>query len=267
MLSAHLEFVRNKLLYNPEISPVKNIEIFFEGVKTLKYEWVEIEIKGKITAYIDSAWGKELDLRETTSNFLTAFVNHLINLSMEEQTDYLNLLNDCKIVVRKINHYFLASFSDILIVTRPQKIEDPPEIIKYESLPDTDKISISRCYDLIRSLFTSLAAIIEDETKEFQHKEYIRSKSSYTWSGDKNELSEIALALYLSGWVKRRDGTILKPSVLARELAAYFGIEKLNFDQDINALTFRLHGSKTEGLDLLQSKMQEYFSQRIENQD
>lgn len=267
MLSPYLESYRSKLLYKTEFPPVKNVETLFEGTRILRFEWVEIEIEGKIIGYIDSPWGKELDLREITSNFLTAFINHLVCLSMNEQTDYLNLLNDCKILLKRINHYFSASFSDVLIVTRPLKNEQPPEIIKYESLPDDDKTTISRCYDLIRSIFTSLAASIEDETKEFQHKEYVRSKSSYTWSGDKNELSEIALALYLSGWVKRRDGSTLKPSVLARELAAYFGIEKLNFDQDINALTFRLHGSKTEGLDQLRTKMQDYFSQRIENQD
>ncbi len=267
MLSPYLESYRNKLLYKTEYSPIKNVETLFEGTKILRFEWVEIMIEGKIIGYIDSPWGKELDLREISSEFLTSFVNHMVALSMDEQTDYLKLLNDCKILLKRINHYFSASFSGILIVTKPLKNEELAGNVNYESLHETDKLSISRCYDLIRSLFTSLAECIEVETKEFQHKEYVKSKSSYTWSGDKNELSEIALALYLSGWVKRRDGSTLKPSVLARELAAYFGIEKLNFDQDINALTFRLHGSKTEGIDQLKTKMLDYFSQRIENQD
>lgn len=267
MSSAYLNSIRKKLIYDKSQSPVLNLESFYEGVKMLRYEWAEIKVEDKSQYYLDSPWGKELSLREIALKFQQAFTGHLVELSMAEDIDYPSVLTNCKETLRKSNHYFSASFTDILIITRPLSIQEPELIVHFESLPDDEKLSITRCYDLIVVFFRTLAECVEDELREYQFKEYVRTKSTYTWTGDKNELSETALALYLSGWIKRRDGRELKASVLARELAAFFGTDKLNFDQDINAMTYRAHGSRTEGTDHLQKKLDEYFLQKVENQD
>ena len=55
-------------------------------------------------------------------------------------------------------------------------------------------------------------------------------------------------------------------STLARELAAFFGIDSLDYDQNLMAMTYRTNGSKTEFLDDLKKKAEAYYKKRIEDQ-
>lgn len=60
----------------------------------------------------------------------------------------------------------------------------------------------------------------------------------------------------------RNDGTPIIRNAFARELAAFFGVGKLNFPQDIFSLMYKIHDSRTEFMDYMRVKIEKYFIQR-----
>jgi hypothetical protein len=262
-----LQRIHKKLLYNKKMSPDKNVNRFYEATRTLHYEWIEIEI-GKIKQhYLISAWENFVVLRDITMNFRSTFETELVAKSMDGTTEpeFRALLAKCQLAVRHARHYFNISYTDILTISKPAHLDESFPVNPL-SLPDKHKLEILKCYNLIVVLFNELFVCIEEEIKEFERREYVRTTSTYNWSGDKNELSELGMALFASGKISRRDGKKIMPSTLARELAAFFSIDSLDYDQNVMAMTWRTNGSKTEFLDDLKKKAEEYFTQRIEDQ-
>lgn len=199
-------------------------------------------------------------------DFQEKFTEHLVETSMsaDSNSDYVTILNESKIILQNINHFYGPTFTDILIITRPEKREDIELIVNYEALPDDVKINITRCYELFIVLFRHLKEIVSDEEKDYERKEYVRSKSTYEWIDDKNDFSELALAIYASGAVKRAGTKKMMPSTFARELAAFFGIDKLNFDQDIDLIGSRQKRKPGEFIEKCSEKLNKYFDEKYE---
>jgi hypothetical protein len=103
---------------------------------------------------------------------------------------------------------------------------------------------------------------INEERREYEQKQYVLKGSSYSWTGDKNDLSELALALYATGRVNRKGKKKLMPSTFAREFAAFLGVDKLNFEQDIDLIGARQKRKPGEFLDKSKDALLKYFDKR-----
>ena len=254
---------RKQLNYDKSKMPSENVDVFYESVKLMRYERTKMEIEGKVTYYLDSAWQNEVGLKDITMDFQEMFSEHLVEISMSSD-EYSMELRKCKDVLQRINHHYGPTFTSLLIITRPEKIQDPEYIIDYESLSDDLKVTIARCYELFVVLFQQLKEIVSEEEKNYERKEYVRSKSTYEWGGEKNDFSELALAIFESGIVKRTGNKTMMRSTFARELAAFFGIDKLNFDQDIELIGSRQKRKPGEFIDKCKEKLLKYFKEKYE---
>jgi hypothetical protein len=183
-------------------------------------------------------------------------------MNESQKGSYDELLSECKQLLRKVIHYFNASFVDILIIERPKSLQKVPLILHYDALAQKDKISIARCYDLIVVLFRQLDECVNEERREYERKQYVLKGSNYSWSGDKNDLSELALAIFLTNKVSRKGKKKLMPSTFAREFAAFFGVDKLNFEQDIDLLGTRPRRKPGEFLDKSKGALLKYFDKK-----
>ncbi len=264
MTSPYLKSVAKKLVYDKSKSPIENIASFYAGVKMLRYEWSEVKIGGKSKYYLHSAWGNEVGLRDITEKFYEVFASTLVDISMDasRKDNYEELLAECKQLLRKTIHYFNISFTDILIIERPKSLEKAQLILHYEALERKDKVSIARCYDLIVVLFRQLDECVNEERKEYERKQYVLKGSNYFWTGDKNDLSELALALFATGRISRIGKKKLMPSTFAREFAAFLGVDKLNFEQDIDLIGARQKRQPGEFLDKSKDALLKYFDKK-----
>lgn len=229
---------RKQLEYDRSQTPCENVMRFFESVKVMIYVWDKVEIDGKVMPFLDSAWQNDLGLKDITKDFQEEFLAHLIDFSMSHDK-YSVELRTCKSVLHTINLFYAASTRQSRIHTRPDRVQDLAGVVKFESLPVEYRVMIDRCYELFAVFFRHLQEIIQEEEKDFERKEYVRVESSYEWTGEKNDFSELALALFASGAVKVKGTRKFMPSRFARELAAFFDIDKLNFDQDIDQISAR----------------------------
>lgn len=265
MRSAAILERRMQLNYDKRKTPSENIDTFYDVVKVMRYEHAKIEIEGKVIYFLDSAWQNEVGLKDITREFQEAFTAHLVEVSMSSGEDYPKELRQCKDRLQSINHDYGPTFTSVLIVTVPEGITEPELIVKYETLPEEDRLMVTRCYDLFRVLFQHLKEIVSDEEKDYERKEYVRSKSTYEWIDDKNDFSELAMAIFASGAVKRTGTKKMMPSTFARELAAFFGIDQLNFDQDIALIGERVAKRKRgEFIDKCGKKLEKYFKEKYD---
>ncbi len=199
---------RKPLIYDKDKKPIENVQRFFDTVKCMRYRYVIRKIDGKSIYFLDSSWKNEIGLRDITNKFQKAFTEHLVQFSTDEnqQEDYSAYLRNCKELLRTINGFYRSTFMDVLTITESIDPGQGEFIVNYDTLPDEYKVMIQRCYDLFIALFRHLEDCVNDEIKENERKEYVRDKSTFLWTRDKIEISEIALALFLSGGIKRRDG-------------------------------------------------------------
>ena len=254
------------LYYSKDKSPIENLDTFFDAVKVPLYEWFELNDK---SGYILlSLWNGAAGLKDITTNFQKDFCSHLIEISIDEKQtkDYNILLRECRARIQDINHYHKPSFNNVRIFTKVNAIEGELGTVKFESLPDFAQDTITRCHELFIVFYRQLDESITEEMKDYERSSYVMKASPFQWSGDKVELSEIALALFLSQRIKDREGKEINRTIFSRELAAFLGIHKLNLDQNIVSVMYNTHYSKTKFLDFLREKTEEYFAQRVDNQ-
>lgn len=234
-----LNRIRKKMDYDKSKSPFENLKDFFSGVTILRYELSEEKIDKKKREILRSAWKNEHELREIINRFHEEFTEHLIKMSTDEKTvnTYPITLKECKNLLRKINRKYSPSSPEVMILFRDSKHEE--WIVSFDSLSEKQKESIFRCYELLALMAKDLVESVNEEEKDFESNNHVRTNSTYQWVTDKNDFSELALAIFASGALKRRKGLKMKPSTFARELAAFFGIKTLNYDQDIALISAR----------------------------
>lgn len=234
-----LERNRAKMNYDKEKTPLQNLNIFFDAVKTLRYELVEIKIGKKKEVVLQSAWKNENELKEIISRFQEEFTEHLITTSMDEKIKepYPAILKECKKLLRKVNSHYSLSLTHTMIFHRNNRGDEM--FVSVESLSNKQTQSILHCYDLLTYAFRDLYECVLQEEREYAYNLYVRSKSTYVWDNDKNDLSELAMAIFASGAVKRSGMQVMMEAPFAREFASFFNVEKLNFPQDIALIASR----------------------------
>jgi len=204
-------------------------------------------------------------LKEIRNRFQDEFAEHLILLSMDEKVveTYPSILKQCKNLLRKINRYYSPTFTEVMILFRNSKNEI--EQISIDSLSEAQRQSIHRSYELLGQMAKDLAEIVKDEEQEFKSIEYVRDKSTYEWIVDKNDFSELAMAIWGSGALKRTENRKMMPLTLARELGAFFGIKNLHFNQDIKLISER-SGKRKQGefLDICKKNLLKTYEESLE---
>lgn len=241
--------------YDKKKNPIENLNSFFGFVKVFRYTWASFKVDGKTKYHLESEWRNEAGLKSITHSFLDEFNNQLLQLSSTDNKNHRILLRRCNNILFKVSHHFKPSFHDILIIRKPDKLEKIPLIIHFESLPMKATLSIHRCYELIIVFIRQLQECVSEEIREFEGSEYVRVKSPYEWRGKKNNLAELSLAIFCSGSLQRKDGKKMKPSTLARDMASFFGVYKLNYENAIELLTFRKNRKKGAFLIHLKAKV------------
>lgn len=246
MLTEVLNRIRKKMDYDRSKSPFENLNDFFGAVQMLRYELIEEKIDKRKKEILRSAWKNEFELKEITNRFQDEFAEHLIQVSMDEKVaeTYSSILKQCKKLLRKISRYYSPTFTEVMILFRNSKNEI--EQISIDSLSEAQRQSIHRSYELLGQMAKDLAEIVKDEEQEFKSIEYVRDKSTYEWIVDKNDFSELAMAIWGSGALKRTENRKMMPLTLARELGAFFGIKTLHFNQDIKLISER-SGKRKQG--------------------
>jgi hypothetical protein len=73
-----------------------------------------------------------------------------------------------------------------------------------------------------------MIGIIKIETVEYDKLRIIRNESSYQWVKDKSELAEIIFKILKTKSVESKNSQEVNELKFSRELAAFFGIHKLN---------------------------------------
>lgn len=240
MENAVFASIRKNMIYDTNRSPLDNIESFFTAVKAPQYEQisVESEVEGKVRYVLGSAWKNEAGLQKITNSFFEVFTEEMINRSMITKfaEEYAETLKDCKRKTHQINLHFMPSFGRWTIIRRHPESRDKDVMLAPDDLPEEQRLLIERCYELIRTLWLQLEEFINEEIKENERREYVRTNSDYIWEGDKNDISELARALYETGSLKRGGGKKMMASTFARDLAAFLGQKTSFFHQDIELL-------------------------------
>lgn len=268
MLTDVLNRIRKKMDYDRSKFPFENLSDFFDAVQTLRYELFEEKIDKKKREFLRSAWKNELELREIINRFQDEFAEHLIQLSMDEKVTetYPSMLKQCKNLLRKINRYYSPTFTKVMILFQSDKNEI--EQISIDSLSEKQRQSIHRSYELLGQMAKDLEEFVKDEEQEFKSIEYFRDKSTYEWIVDKNDFSELAMAIWGSGALKRTENRKMMPLTLARELGAFFGIKTLHFNQDIKLISER-SGQRKQGefLDICKKNLLKIYEEKLESKE
>lgn len=263
MANPELESIRRKMVYDKKETPVKNIERFFESVKTLRYEWGQITIDGKKTYYLDSAWKNEAGLQDITFKFQSSFLEHLYEISTEKvkAENFLEYLNGCRNILRIANHRYSTDLVNITVFKIRDSLAISPIPVEYDSLPVAVQIKVSNCFLLLVAFFRELKDNIEEEVSDYERKQTILKNASYVWTSDKNDLSELALAILASGAFKRK-GKTLRNATFANDLAAFFGVSNLHFKQDIDLNGRRERRKRGEFIEKCKNALEEYYKSR-----
>ena len=266
MENAIFASIRKNMIYDTERAPLDNIDTFFKAVKTPQYEWISVksEDNKKVRYFLDSAWRNEAGLQEITRLFYEAFMSNVVKQSMDEAVheDYLEILKSCKKSLTQINHYYIPSFTRMTIIRRHARSRSKDGVMAYDDLPPMEQQVIANCHELIKALWIELEDFVVEEMRDHQLRESIRIKSDYRWGGDKNDLSELARALFETGRIKRAGDKTMKAGTFARDLAAFFGVEKLNFDQDIDLIYSRQNRQQGEFLSTCLKDLLYYFEHK-----
>lgn len=251
------------LYYNKSKTPSQNLYDFCLAVDTVKYEWVEITIEGEVKCYLDSDWQNEVGLKDITLNFQSSLTNHLMELStIKANADhYPTILKECRELLRTANHRFSTDIANVLILTRPASLTIAPNIVEYYSLPEKQRIMVYNCFQLLVVFFRNLNDCIEEEMRDYERAQYVMKNTSYEWTNDKNDLSELALAVFESAAFKRNRKKLM-PSTFAREFAAFFGVTDLHFDQDIDLIGARQRRKQGEFIDQCKDSLVKYFKEK-----
>ena len=226
--------IKTKMVYDKSKSPKDNLNIFFGAVKTLRFELVIKKIGKRQVAHLHSAWKNDVELKEIISRFAENFTDHMFQSSTAEvgSDTYGSELLECKRLLLKINRHYSPSFTGAMVMC-------DGELVSLDSLSARQYEMILRCYDLFALTAKDLMAFVQQEEQEFKWREYQRSNSLYNWAIDKKDFSELAMAIWASGAINIKGTGKLMPSTFARELGAFFGINKMRFDQDIDDIASR----------------------------
>ena len=239
MDAAILSSVGNKMKYDHLQSPRQNLSVFFGAVKTLRFELVVRKIGRKKVEFLHSAWKNDAELKEIISRFTESFNEHMLQISVDENSrqPYGKELLECKKILLRINRHYSPSFTGAMVIHEGKQIS-------LDSLSSKQYEMMLRCNELLAIAAKDLESFVMEEEREYKGREYQRSNSHYQWIGKKKDFSELAMAIWASGAINIKGAGKLKPSTFARELGAFFGIDKMRFDQDIDDIASRSNSRK-----------------------
>ena len=259
------ESIREQLIYDCTKLPHENIEQFFAATRIMRYEFVEEKINRRKKHVLISAWRNQVGLRDITTEFLDSFASHLIDISMGvDQKKYKEILGNCKKVLPKIKYYYQPSFTNILIIYKRKNPGEPDGIVKYNDLSEKLQEVISQCYELLGDFFSDLREFVSEEERSLLDNDYVRENSKYEWDTEtpSKDFIVLAAALFASGAVKIRGHKKFMENTFTRDLAAFFGITNIFYDQNIRALN-RKQKQPDDFLRLMQDKFNQLHEEKL----
>jgi hypothetical protein len=258
-----------KIAYLKNESPFQNINRLFGIFKLLDYNIEITNIQGKRICRLLSHWGDATDLRERLVDFESNFCEALVDFSLSmDMSDYHPYLRKLETELIAVNAHF--SYPNHRFKIKILRETDLDELRNQFKDMETHFFTIAtKNQGDVRIFFNNLREGVNRERQELQKRSYIYTESNYEWvidkeSGiDKNDLSELAAAIYASKAVKRRDNGKLMPNTFAADFAAFFGIEKLNFRQSINLINSRSRRERGEFIDKCKSELLRYLDKQL----
>ena len=117
-----------------------------------------------------------------------------LSISLIDEFEYENHLDECKIKLNNILHEFTSSYKHMVIISRIDYYVDAPMQISYNNLPPKLQDHIIICNELLQKFFESLKKIIDDEILYCAKVASISNlKSSFVWDKRKVDFSELIL--------------------------------------------------------------------------
>ena len=237
--------IRKQLIYDKTKLPVENIQQFYDAIKIMRYEFVEEKFNGESMFLLYSAWGNEVGLKKIINKFQESFIEHLVETSTAlDDATYWGMLRECKRNLKIMNLSLRTSFTNILIINKGEEPGEHGGTIEYDDLEDDHKNNIYHCYELLGLFFSDLEDLVIEEMRDVIDNDYVRKNSKYEWykKTANKEFVVLAAALFASGAVKIRGHKKFMENTFARDLAAFFGITNIYYDQYIHAL----HGEQKQ---------------------
>ncbi len=258
----NIKDILTKMSYDNSNTPLENLKAFFTAVKIQRYNLVVAKVDKKKYEQLQSAWNNQVELKDIIGRFQESFNEHIILTSTNENCEkpYVKLLAEMKVLLRKIIQHFTGE-------PQVQIFDQNGELLANDSLNAAYTKYLISCHNLLANAAKDLAECVAEEVRENSHLEYVRKNSQYVWIADKNDLSEMALAIYASGAVEATGSKLLMQATFARDLAAFFGVERINFHEDISLIMSRNNKRKQgEFINTCQTELQKILDEKLEAQ-
>ncbi len=224
-----------ELVYDSELTPDKNISNFFEYFFSLSYRILKGPDGEKFLscAWHDYNWLKD----QVCPNFQKDLYDAVLEKSdfAEKGGEYLSLLKSLISKMSAIKGTYDNAVRNVLVVDETTGLAGPKSKLPFSALEEPWQIEIENTYNLLRIFSGTLYEMLSEERVYFTGLAQTFHNSKYRWTTDKIAISELVFALVNSGWIDSQADKKLMPNALARDIAALFGVESLNYRFDVRS--------------------------------